>query len=76
MSDKLKFSVIESEITTPDKENSITYGLMVQDQTGSICLCVEDISTSIEIVGPLAKICNEHDVSLVHVMDIIEDALG
>ena len=62
-----------------DVEGSIrytaTYGIAVKDKDGHVYLSVDDVSNDRQMVLDFAKMCECGRVSLVHVMDVLEDYL-
>ena len=52
-----------------------TYGVQINGKNGGKRFVIEDISTIREIVQSIIDKLNRGDVSLLHVMDIVEDEL-
>ena len=52
----------------------VTYGITVRCD-GEEVLSISDISTDKEKVERLAKLCNDNQLSICHIYDVIEDIL-
>lgn len=69
--DAIKYSLVKSEVYIEDHGIVTTYGIKTDNLENNII--IKDISTSITKVNNLIKLCNDNNVSLIHLEDIIDD---
>ena len=68
------FAMYESALKIGESKIK-TYGVQINGKNGGERFVIEDISTIREIVQSIIDKLNRGDVSLLHVMDIVEDEL-
>ena len=67
------YLIMSRKLNTEISEQSFdTYGIALD---GGEKLCVEDISTDREFVNSIIKLCNELQLSPIHILDVINDSL-
>lgn len=67
----MTYTLIKQNLINEDMNRYDTYGIAGND---GICI-VQDISQDINFVNSIVNALNEHEVSVLHVKDIVEDAL-
>lgn len=67
---KCKYEVIS------DSTGGVCYGIAVYSADGGIVAEVRDISTNGAAVADLVDKCNNLELSLLHLYDVIDDFLG
>ncbi len=67
----MKYVLIQGTYST-EEESYIGYGIdCIEDKT----LSFENLTTKQEPVAELVRLCNNLDLSSVHIMDVVEDFL-
>ena len=74
MTNTVKCEVIKTEKYIEDNGLVITYGLVYKNDQ-DILTTVEDVSCNYQFVCSVAKKVESNDVSVIHLIDIIEDEL-
>lgn len=69
-----KYSLVKSETYIEDYGIVTTFGIQTTNLKNNII--IKDISTSIEKVNCLVKLCNDNNVSPIHLKDIIDDYIS
>ena len=69
------YSVVAQTVDASSTLRYTTYGIQATDYRGETLLIVEDVSTKKAFVDSLVKKLELHEVSTLHLIDIIEDFL-
>ena len=72
-SESVTYCVVPSQICIEDEEY-ITYGIGAIEQDVMVDYIL-DISTDFDKIKELVELCNDEDLSLIHLRDIAEDAV-
>ena len=71
----LTCSVVREEVDAEGCARYTTYGMKVRDAAGDTRLFISDISTCKKFVESFAHTCERHEISLCHVMEVLDDSL-
>lgn len=71
----LEYELLTTHVDDFEQMSYTTYGICVRDGHGTVVLNHEDISTSREYVQGFIDFVKEHDISPVHIGDVLEDYL-
>jgi len=74
--DKIEFELIVTHIDDSPQMRYTAYGIRAIYGNGEIAACYPDISTSKEFVQEFLDMVRGHDVSAVHIHNLIEDFLN
>lgn len=75
MSTQLRYHVVKETLYHEDIGLYESYGFSIVDERGIEVKHISDISTEAPFVEKLAEVCEREQVSLLHIFDVIEDAL-
>ena len=64
------------EIFDEQGEKHTVYGIDAVDENGSVEKSVKDVFFEFERAKKFIDTCNRLDLSIVHLMDVVEDILG
>lgn len=74
--EKMTYTVFSEEIDSPSLGRYRTCSIAVTDAEGLLVRTVHDITPDREALEALAALCNELELSLCHLDDVIEDFLS
>lgn len=72
---RVKYTLRTDIITDEDKQKYTVYGITAIDNFGNILKTFEDIFFSKQKAEEFVKLCNEEKLELIHLQDVVEDAL-
>lgn len=74
--DELTYTLFTEELDSPDEGKYIAYGIEVSNGRGERLKTVRDITCDRSALEELVKLCNELDLALCHLDDVVEDFLS
>ena len=73
----IRYKVVEASLHHPDAGDYIAFGICAyHDKTGHHVLSVSDVFLNRHDAEALVQRCNLHNLSLIHLPDVIEDAIA
>ena len=73
---KVKYIMRTDFVTDEDNHRYTVYGITALDNFGNMLKKFEDIFFNKDNAEEFVKLCNEEKLELIHLQDVVEDALA